>query len=197
MKITLTPAIKGQLTKAINASIGHTAKDTKLAETYTLFRGEQLRAAKKVFGSIMPREQAKHAARKYLATGAVALAFVFGLAHSTSAQELTPEIVAKIVAQADEIHKAQVDIATFVQPKEASPEACEIVKTQMRKIEETELLFRPFALNVAVMGTAGVTAHNLIVMDKADMLLTKSTIYQENDTQELDYLSMWYSVKCK
>ena len=55
--MTLTPAIKGQLTKATNQMRKENAgmRDFKLA-----IRG--------VFLRHMPRQQAKHATRKYLAT---------------------------------------------------------------------------------------------------------------------------------
>ena len=46
--MTLTPAIKGQITKAIKTA----------ANKFT--------AARSIFEKHMPREQAKHAARKYL-----------------------------------------------------------------------------------------------------------------------------------
>jgi hypothetical protein len=52
MKTTLTPAIKGQLTKAYKAYGPH-------PDLYG--------AVRRIFERVMPREQAKHATRKYLA----------------------------------------------------------------------------------------------------------------------------------
>jgi len=54
--MTLTPAIKAQLTKAV-----------KRTEVGTVAAGRKFRAIAKVFEKIMPREQAKHATRKYFA----------------------------------------------------------------------------------------------------------------------------------
>lgn len=50
----LTPAIKGQLTKAAKRAQAH-------GDVLVLFRD-----VRRVYEHIMPREQAKHAARKYL-----------------------------------------------------------------------------------------------------------------------------------
>ena len=49
--MTISPAIKGQLTKAIKA-----APD----------QATRFRSVKKIYQKIMPTEQAKHATRKYL-----------------------------------------------------------------------------------------------------------------------------------
>lgn len=54
--MTMTPAIKGRITKAINR--------TKVG---TVAAGREFRAVCAVFESYMPAEQAKHATRKYLA----------------------------------------------------------------------------------------------------------------------------------
>jgi len=54
----LTPAIKGQLTKAIN-----TASSAAYPNEQRQF---VLRGIRHVFQKVLPREQAKHAARKYL-----------------------------------------------------------------------------------------------------------------------------------
>ena len=51
--MSLTPSIKGQLTKARNASLSP-------SETFNSIR--------RIFEKHMPREQAKHASRKYLAS---------------------------------------------------------------------------------------------------------------------------------
>lgn len=53
--MTLTPAIKGQLTKAIKA------------DNTSCFAGK-IPVVTNIFAKHMPREQAKHAARAYLAT---------------------------------------------------------------------------------------------------------------------------------
>ena len=56
--MTLTPAIKGQLTKAVKAANANTPQPA----------GHLYRMVRLIFEKIMPREQAKHQARKYLAT---------------------------------------------------------------------------------------------------------------------------------
>lgn len=56
--MTITPAIKGQLTKAMNHTLSTSAYD-RTAIRFTAMR--------LVFSKHMPRQQAKHAARKYLA----------------------------------------------------------------------------------------------------------------------------------
>lgn len=62
--MTLTPAIKGQLTKAVKAATetvaGYTPSDK--AARFLAFKNVCA-----VFARHMPREQAKHATRKYLA----------------------------------------------------------------------------------------------------------------------------------
>ena len=60
--MTLTPAIKGQLTKATKIDAVHSQGEH--GSRYG-FRFNRVRA---VFEKIMPREQAKHQARKYLVT---------------------------------------------------------------------------------------------------------------------------------
>ena len=50
--MTLTPAIKGQITKALNHAVNY---------------GMQVLGVRRIFQKYMPREQAKHAARKFLA----------------------------------------------------------------------------------------------------------------------------------
>lgn len=72
--MTITPAIKGQLTKAIKAQAkfaeqnGEVTIETCLnyAERPEMFNA--FTAVRAVFIKHMPREQAKHATRKYLAT---------------------------------------------------------------------------------------------------------------------------------
>lgn len=55
--MVLTPAIKGQLTKARN-SVYIALSDYG--------KGERIRAVRAVFAKHLPAEQAKHATRKYL-----------------------------------------------------------------------------------------------------------------------------------
>jgi hypothetical protein len=57
-KRKLTPAVKGQLTKAVKAS----KNDQEIYGRSFLYGN-----VRQVFERIMPREQAKHAARQYLA----------------------------------------------------------------------------------------------------------------------------------
>jgi len=57
--VTLTSAIKGQLTKASNANPNATPG---------LQLQARFNAIRKVFAKYMPREQAKHATRAYLVT---------------------------------------------------------------------------------------------------------------------------------
>lgn len=65
MKMTLTPAIKGQLTKAIKTTHAVDATGT----TYNRGGAPAVIAAiRPIFAKQMPREQAKHAARRYLAS---------------------------------------------------------------------------------------------------------------------------------
>ena len=63
--MTITPAIKGQITKAIKST--HAIADNGV--TYNRGGAPAVIAAiRPIFARHMPREQAKHAARKYLAT---------------------------------------------------------------------------------------------------------------------------------
>jgi hypothetical protein len=61
--MVLTPAIKGQLTKARN-SVYIALSDYGHASL--IFKGERIRAVRAVFAKHLPAEQAKHATRKYL-----------------------------------------------------------------------------------------------------------------------------------
>jgi hypothetical protein len=61
MTASLTPAIKGQLTKAANIDAVH--NHGQHGSRY----GFAFNRVRTVFERIMPREQAKHAARRYLA----------------------------------------------------------------------------------------------------------------------------------
>jgi hypothetical protein len=61
----MTPAIKGQLTKIMNfhSDVQH----------LSAFRQMRANAVRKVFTKLMPREQAKHAARKFLSKLAIGI----------------------------------------------------------------------------------------------------------------------------
>jgi hypothetical protein len=56
----MTPAVKGQLTKAL--------KSTHAPQAGNLAYGARFNAIRPIFAKHMPAEQAKHAARKYLAS---------------------------------------------------------------------------------------------------------------------------------
>lgn len=62
MPFTLTPAIKGQLTKAVNidSTFSYAAHSSRV--------GYRFARVRVVFERHMPREQAKHAAKRYLRT---------------------------------------------------------------------------------------------------------------------------------
>jgi hypothetical protein len=64
----LTPAIKGQLTKAMQAA----HKEWSTVEYIDNRRLDGFKAlyARRIFAKHMPREQAKHAAKRYLRTAA-------------------------------------------------------------------------------------------------------------------------------
>ena len=62
--MTLTPAIKGQLTKVLNSFRLPDGRITDYAENGASVLHTRIRA---VFARHMPAEQAKHATRKYLA----------------------------------------------------------------------------------------------------------------------------------
>lgn len=65
----LTPAIKGQLTKAIKNYAGSVPTGGFRTDWgNTEYRKRLVSVIRSVFLKIMPREQAKHATRKYLAT---------------------------------------------------------------------------------------------------------------------------------
>lgn len=69
--MTLTPAIKGQLTKAIKQGQQDSNSDVTLDNCLDFAFGNKKTVKQRcidVFTKHMPREQAKHAACKYLAT---------------------------------------------------------------------------------------------------------------------------------
>lgn len=69
--MTLTPAIKGQLTKAIKQGQSDMASNVTLENCLDFAFGEKKTIRQRVidvFAKHMPREQAKHAARAHLAT---------------------------------------------------------------------------------------------------------------------------------
>lgn len=70
MKMKLTPAMKGLLTKAIKQGKQDSESDVTLENCLDFAFGNKKTVRQRVidvFAKHMPREQAKHAARKYLA----------------------------------------------------------------------------------------------------------------------------------
>lgn len=68
--MTLTPAIKGQITKAVKTykkNMAEVTIDSCLNFAFGAPRSER-QAISSVFAKHMPRQQAKHATRKYLST---------------------------------------------------------------------------------------------------------------------------------
>ncbi len=63
MTTALTPAVKGQLTKLSNAYRKYRVDMPGANLNVALFNDSRM-----IFAKIMPREQAKHAARKYVTT---------------------------------------------------------------------------------------------------------------------------------
>lgn len=68
--MTITTVIKGQLTRAFNAALVHPLDHHDSAQARTQAHVARLTIARDMFVAKMhlPREQAKHAARKYLAS---------------------------------------------------------------------------------------------------------------------------------
>lgn len=67
----LTPAIKGQLTKAIKQGTADMHSEVTIDSCLDFAFGDKKTIRQRVidvFNKYMPREQAKHAARKYLTT---------------------------------------------------------------------------------------------------------------------------------
>lgn len=67
----LTPAIKGQLTKAVSQGNKDTTSEVTINSCLDFAFGQKKTVKQRitdVFNKHMPREQAKHAAKKYLAT---------------------------------------------------------------------------------------------------------------------------------
>lgn len=63
--MTITPAIKGQLTKAVKA---HNPGNTFNIDQAVYQIRARFNVVRDIFAKHLPREQAKHAARKYLAS---------------------------------------------------------------------------------------------------------------------------------
>ena len=62
----LTPAIKGQITKALQAESKNQPFIDEPIQKYQAYLFRRRLAVRRVLERIMPREQAKHAARRYL-----------------------------------------------------------------------------------------------------------------------------------
>ena len=65
--MNLTPAIKGQLTKATTYKSKNTLDALEAHAIETEFLRTRTTRVRAIFTKLMPKEQAKHATRKYLA----------------------------------------------------------------------------------------------------------------------------------
>lgn len=111
----ITPAIKGQLTKAINLGNADMKSEVTINNCIDFTFGDKKTPTQRVidvFNRHMPREQAKHTARKYLASLAVLLVMIAVMTGCATATQSLPAVQQQPIVQPPATQPTTNDLPT-------------------------------------------------------------------------------------